>query len=103
MEISGIFYFKKTTNGNLIGEFTNNKMNSLSVECSQLISEKENIFEGNYRTTWIEGEKSESSYLEIKLQSKSKYELIWKSDSNTISFRGNGFVIDKILIGAYSN
>ena len=103
MKIIGTFYFKKTINGNIIGEYTNNKMESLSVECAQQIIEKSDLFEGIYKSTWIEGEKSESSSLEITLQSKSKYELIWKSNSNAVLFRGNGFVVDKMLIGTYSD
>lgn len=106
MAIIGTFYFKKTTNGNLVGEYTNNKTNYLSVECAQITSsEKKNLFEGTYRTTWIEGEKPESATLKISLQNISvqKYDLTWKSNSDITLFKGQGFIMDEILLGTYTD
>ena len=100
------FALKKTTNGNLVGEYTNNKTNFLSVECAQVTSsEKKNLFEGTYRTIWIEGEKSELATLKISLQNISgqKYDLTWKSNSDITLFKEQGFIIDEILLRTYTD
>jgi hypothetical protein len=103
MSVIGRFYFKQTKNGNLIGEFSNNHTNENITECANIKSEfdKNNKFIGNYETVWME---SKANFLILKIEYKTVNKQIFKltwSNSNKIIFYGEGFIVDKILIGDY--
>jgi hypothetical protein len=56
-EIIGRFYFKKTSNGNLIGEWSNNKSDEkqrTSTESCDLKKGEDKSYIGLYRSTWQE-------------------------------------------------
>jgi hypothetical protein len=100
--IIGNFYFKRTSSGNLLGEYTNKKNKEIYSESAILKSEKSNTFKGKYNTTWLEGNVGDShtGILDISEAKGDKYDLTW-SYSGAVQFWGQGFVVDDILIGFY--
>ncbi len=102
--IVGTFYFKQNKSGNLLGEFTNNKMNGISTESSDLTSSYQMRFVGTYETTWFEKKTSQNLTLviDIKKDSDGIYNLTWKKNKS-IKFYGIGFITGKRLIGYYTN
>jgi len=106
--IKGNFYFKKTINGNLLGEFSNdgplNGVLKSYTESADLISNiKKDDFEGLYHSTWYENEAC-CARLEIKKSddikiSKDLYFLKWTEGGN---FEGQGMLCENnVLIGNY--
>ncbi len=100
----GRFYFKRTKNGNLIGEFSN--LNSLknSTESADAIEVEDNSFIGEYHSTWQENGKAHDAKLTIEYKENthnSIYVLKWFAKGQDIKFQGEGFLVDDILIGDY--
>ncbi len=108
-EVIGSFYFRKTSSGNITGEFTNNLNNRIFTESADLnlVTQEISSFAGNYIATWQENEESHLSTLNISFLEGSnnlKYRLIWRSEtSENILFHGEGFLVGDILIGHYTN
>jgi hypothetical protein len=107
MAIYGRFYFKKTTNGNLIGEYSNNGMDCNQTESADLNiqSESKDHFVGEYKSTWREGNSPILMELTIKFKPGSNeqiFDLEWKRNKK-VEFRGQGFLCDNILIGDYTD
>jgi len=99
----GRFYFKRTQNGNLIGEFSNNFSSSNSTESADAIT-RTTDFIGNYETTW--GERASAVFGNLSITYKpgsgdSIYILEWTDEENNKMFIGEGFVVDNMLIGDY--
>ena len=109
MSIIGRFYFKQTQNGNLLGEFSNSGMTSIDSESATLIpplliSLPTQKFIGEYNSTWFE-DKAKFLALEIKfkyLNNDKIYTIEWKDKSGNPVFKGEGFLVDDILIGDYT-
>ena len=108
MALIGRFYFKKTDNGNLIGEYSHNFSLSNDSECSNNLNKdilSNNSFIGKYETCWKE-KKPCSCIIEISFKnlnnqtSNSIYTVLWKDNNRTI-FWGEGFLVDGMLIGDY--
>ena len=56
-QITGRFYFKKTNNDNLVGEFSNyNELKVFSESADKI--RKTNDFTGNYNSSWQENRNS---------------------------------------------
>jgi hypothetical protein len=98
--IIGRFYFKRTSNGNLIGEFSNNKRKRIFTESADLIGNGSS-FNGNYNSTWYD-KKPIFAKLSIISNGK-KYSLYWNEENKETSFWGEGILYDNILIGDYRN
>jgi hypothetical protein len=99
----GCFYFKKTSSGNLIGEFTKQSLGYVSSESVDFISGNESSFIGTYQSTWGERGNAECGELTIKqVENTRKFSLIWVQP-NGDTFEGEGFLVDGMLIGAYRN
>ena len=115
-KLIGRFFFKKTDNGNLIGEFSNNPGSGISTESADLIPDsailKENAdlkegyanggFVGEYNSTWQEDGKPHFAKLKIfiKTGSHKLFTLEWHRGKQLI-FEGEGMLCDGILIGDY--
>jgi len=101
----GRFYFKKTHNGNLIGEFSNNRINIISSESSDAQNENNsNDFVGDYNTTWQQDGEPFFCKLTIGYRQNTAqriYELEWVDRNGTPMFVGEGFVFENTLIGDY--
>lgn len=101
--IIGRFYFKRTSNGNLLGEFSNNEA-GVSTESADRIGETDiNSFIGEYRASWQE--KGKSIYAKLSITSdkslpKGVFKIEWFVDGN-LKFKGEGMLCDDILIGNY--
>jgi hypothetical protein len=114
MGILGRFYFKQTVNGNLIGEYSNQKSEEVWSESANKKpdeknevakdNEKNEPFIGTYISTW--GERSEAILCDLKISPKSNtrgiYSLTWEKDNSQI-FKGEGFIVDNMLIGDYQD
>jgi hypothetical protein len=104
MAVFGRFYFKKTTNGNLIGEYSNHNMMENQTESADLIEFTGN-FVGKYKTTWREDDLPIITDLTIQHKAGSNgriFDLKWKRGNEEL-FIGQGFLCDNILIGDYTD
>lgn len=63
-DLIGRFYFKPTSNGNLVGEFSNNFSNEIQAKSAVSIKKISNFF-GTYRSTWYETNSATPVTLEI--------------------------------------
>lgn len=93
----GTFYFEKTINGNLIGEFTNNDSDIVIPECAQ-ITNHPNEFEGIYLSCWYDIDLCQAELEIIKMINKFKVK--WTTTKGD-DFIGEGFLTGKKLIGYY--
>jgi len=104
MAVYGRFYFKKTTNGNLIGEYSNHGMDYNQTESADLIESKGH-FVGKYITTWSDTNSPTSAELIIEHKPGSNeriFNLKWLKGMKEI-YIGQGFLCDDILIGDYNS
>ncbi|WP_447637142.1 hypothetical protein [Flavobacterium microcysteis] len=103
--ILGRFYLKQTQNGNLLGEFSNYRMNNITTESVDLIranNQNSTIFSGIFMSSWLEIDGSVFSDLEIQFDATTRhYDLTWRNNNGNIGFHGRGFLVDDILIGDY--
>lgn len=101
----GRFYFKKSHNGNLVGEFSNNRINIVSSESADVQSNETNTdFIGVYNTTWQQsGEPFLCKLTIIHRQNTSQriYSLEWRDNNGNLMFVGEGFVFENTLVGDY--
>jgi hypothetical protein len=100
-KVTGRFYFKQTSNGNLIGEFSNDQSTGISTESADLLGINNIDFIGTYNSTWRENRTPSFAVLEIthKPNTNNKiFTLQWRGVSN---FDGEGMLCDDILIGDY--
>lgn len=104
----GRFYFNRTINGNLIGEFSNANSKINSTESADLY-EYIDDFIGKYYTTWQEDGKAifaelEIGYLHPPTSPNTKiFKLIWYRNRKII-FKGQGILLNKdVLVGDYEN
>lgn len=101
--ITGSFYFKKTINGNLIGEFTNNDPNATVRTENANVIEYDSGFTGKYLSTWYDND-SHTAKLEIKTKGNAgTFSLEWNEGTNSYpTYVGEGFLQDEnTLIGFY--
>lgn len=96
-EFNGVFYFEKTNNFNLIGEFSNNESIIIMTE-SAIGNNVSNDFEGEYTSTWFDFIGNEANLVITK--NGRKYKLTWFKNGETL-FIGEGFVTEHKLIGFY--
>ena len=108
--LRGRFYFKLTTNGNLLGEFSNNYTDRCWTETANRIGGQSSEFVGTFITTWFEKmqEKSITTKLVIRRKEGCEgiYEVVWRADINENSdrnpkFQGEAMLCDSILVGDY--
>ena len=101
----GRFYFKKSHNGNLTGEFSNNRINFVSSESADVQDNEANTdFVGTYNTTWQqEGQPFFCKLIISYRQNTSQriYSLEWRGNDGNLMFVGEGFVFENTLIGDY--
>lgn len=94
---SGSFYFEKTVNGNLIGEFSNNSDDTIMTESANKVN-PDGKFEGTYISTWFDIDLTKAD-LEIKPNGH-KYILTWTGTGGQ-EYKGEGFLAGDRLIGYY--
>jgi hypothetical protein len=95
--IKGRFYFKQTSNGNLIGEWSNYESEP-ATESADLLGDYNTStqFVGTYNSTWQENGVGIFSKLRISNTAPSKkFTLKWDN------FEGEAMLCDNILIGDY--
>ena len=104
MKVIGRFYFRQTSSGNLLGEFSNNHTDCNITESANLKGEFKNVFIGDFKSTWYE---SIAHSLDLNIKYKEYtgdklYTLVWKK-GDIPKYYGEGFLVDNILIGDYRN
>lgn len=101
----GRFYLNKSHNGNLTGEFSNNRINFVSSESADIQEdESKPDFIGTYNTTWQqEGQPFFCQLIINHKQNTSQkiYSLEWRDQKGNLMFVGEGFVFENTLIGDY--
>lgn len=97
-DFTGVFYFERTTNSNLLGEFSNNESEIIMTE-SAIASGGTNDFEGDYTTSWFDF-KVNGVNMKIK-RTGNKYEITWLDNDGKPIFKGEGFLAGNKLIGFY--
>lgn len=99
--VIGSFYFRLTSNGNLLGEYTNNQSTTVVTESADLRGKQNESFVGEYQTTWFDGS-GQTMLLTINLKNVNLNILHLKwSVNETTYFVGEGFINDGILLGWY--
>ncbi len=100
----GSFYFKQTPSGNLIGEFTNSIMEDIITESADKKPGTKG-FNGEFVSSWVEYEVAHVTLLTIKGPTPNgKFSLHWEPVSDgTSRFKGEGMIVDGILIGYYKS
>jgi hypothetical protein len=94
--VTGRFYFKQTSNGNLIGEFSNH-------QSPDIYTESADGYIGKYYSTWREVRTPRFADLEIsKTGSTKKFSLIWNVTGGE-KYTGEGMLCGDILIGDYES
>jgi hypothetical protein len=105
-KLIGRFYFKQTSNGNLIGEFSNNKDTGIYTESADIPKGKiYETFAGIYISTWHAGNSQEVAKLKIESRPGTYnkiFSLTWTID-RIESFWGEAMLCDGILVGDYRN
>ena len=105
----GEFYFKLTSFGNLLGEFTNRCETGMCTESSVPLAGEQATgnFTGTYNTTWYDAESGEADHAVLiiakeKRKVANRYKLVWTNrNGDEIRFHGYGFVCNEMLIGHY--
>ena len=113
MKVNGRFYFKKTSNGNLIGEWSSHQSNgevlteSGDLKCGNLdLSEAaQGKTCSEYQTTWRENGEAAFAKLEIS-RNNLLFTLKWTNitiggQTKQHTFTGEGMLADGIVIGDY--
>jgi hypothetical protein len=101
-KVLGRFYFKKTTAGNLIGEYSNSGMMSVDSEAANVVDPGQG-FLGTYRSTWLEDSSCKSADLIItQKHAPNIFTIEWFKNGKVV-FWGEGMLVDDILIGDYRN
>jgi hypothetical protein len=101
----GRFYFKQTSNGNLLGEWSNYGSEPATESADLQGNFNPTIqFEGIYHSTWQENGIGVFSELTItRVEKSKKFDLYWKHKDKSDYFKGQAMLCDKILIGDYSS
>ena len=104
----GRFYLKKTSNGNLIGEYSNYPETGVFTEGCDLITPTPDanpnaIYLGDYASHWQEGQRPIFANLKIarKPGSTLLFHLKWDGGNGAASFEGEAMFCDDILVGDY--
>lgn len=106
----GSFFFKQTSNGNLIGEFSNNDAPNIMTESADFIKKSDadkddtlvgKDFLGEYGCSWRQGNPVFRLRLNIRRIQDLKFELIWTNNKGDIEYSGQGFIVDDLLAGFY--
>jgi hypothetical protein len=106
-KIKGRFYLKRTSNGNLVGEWSNHSEDGIFTESADLqTTQSTKEFVGVYLSTWQENGVPIFTHLTINLIGNTKkYHLEWTDPNlppgSIPKFRGEGMICDGILIGDY--
>ncbi|OYQ32136.1 hypothetical protein CHU92_14790 [Flavobacterium cyanobacteriorum] len=105
-KIVGSFYLRKTEDGNLKGEFTNNTLFTLSGEYAVPKDTGADPFVGRYLSSWSEKGEPHSAELVIEPIASNescsdRYKLVWIDNAAGITYEAEAFVAEGMLIGHY--
>ena len=98
----GRFYFRRTINGNLVGEFSNNHSTAIQTESAERNGRGTN-FIGTYQSTWNDDDGPTTAVLTIRFKPRTNtriYLLIWREVKGA-TFWGEAMLCDDLLIGDY--
>jgi len=115
---NGRFYFKLTTNGNLLGEYSNDDCRCSYTEAANRILPSDEAlpllsgsnFPGHFVSTWYEVRDKGSVTADLVIKPKQSclgiFTLVWKEIKNGATpngklFEGEAMLCDETLIGNY--
>ena len=96
-KLIGVFYFERTENGNLIGEFSNNKSDKIMAESAMKETPSESL-DGVYKSAWFDDDFGGADLTITK--KRNKFILSWTTPEKKI-YSGEGFLTNNKLIGWY--
>ena len=103
-EIIGNFYYTRSVNGNLLGEFTNNLDDRI---LSESCNPRTNMdgFIGEYNSSWQQNRDTFGFGLTIDNHPTAlgKFTLIWSNPNGTPEYFGEGFRVGEMLVGFYTD
>jgi len=116
-KLLGRFYFKRTINGNLLGEYSNSDSN-----CKRSYAEAANViasdtkastdslltFVGSYHTVWHDEPYAPCAAARLEITAKQNctnlFLVSWKDiGSGAVLFTGEAMLCDDILVGDYQS
>jgi hypothetical protein len=101
MRTNGRFYLKKTANGNLLGEWSNDSTPGIFTESCDLDGGPNQSFAGTYFSTWREGTEVFVATLIIEDRGN-VFDLDWRGNNGRFAFVGQGMLrMDGVLEGDY--
>ncbi len=105
-KIVGSFYLKKTDNGNLLGEFTNNALFTVTAENASLTEAGMQLYEGRYLSTWYEEGELCTAELVIDHLANAEYEglkyhLVWNDLNKGSIYEAEALLAEGMLVGHY--
>lgn len=108
-KLIGRFYFKKTANGNLIGEYSNRDPNSKRIYAEAATrTGGGSEWIGEYKTTWCEAADHNCLSADLKIAPKREcgglFILRWYSPGGSrLLFYGEAMLCDDMLVGDYTS
>ncbi|MBB4806024.1 hypothetical protein HNP38_001296 [Chryseobacterium defluvii] len=104
--VFGSFHFRLTASRNLIGEYFNNHGNTILTESANFANSLENsssLFEAEYITSWLEGNKPYSYRMRIeRIPNTNAFNVLWTTiRNNTPVFRGKAALLEENTIYGY--
>ncbi len=114
MPIRGRFYFTKTDNGNLIGEFSHNQCATIFTETAQLIDSTgtPGEYPGTYHSAWLDddgGNNTAAILAELTITptgpNDPRFDLNWRviAPERQELYTGQAMLANGMLIGDYES
>jgi hypothetical protein len=98
-KLVGSFYFQRTNNTNLIGEFLNDQSNVVFPEIAHPIKPTQD-FVGVYQSTWFDTINHLATLIINRTNNSNIYTLDW-NEQNMPSYEGKAMLVKNKLIGYY--
>lgn len=99
IKLVGCFYFSKSVNGNLLGEFTNDKSDDVTPECG-VPTIHASGFVGTYKTVWFDIEQHFAT-LEITQKPNTNIYILEWTETGKPSYSGQAMLVENKLVGHY--
>ena len=100
----GRFYFRKTTEGNLIGEYSHRDCTRSYAEAASRV-DNGNDWQGEYTTCWVEPPQLQVQQAQLtitrKAASANLFQLEWNGVDGNELFKGEAMLSNDLLIGDY--
>lgn len=108
-KVIGNFYFKLTTAGNLLGEYSNSDTPRARPECAfrddNVLQEERQTFEGTFTSTWYEPDSGSAEVVTLTITPRGGttggFDLTWSAKNGRTAYSGEAMLNDGQLVGKY--